>query len=87
MSNNLTAALRTPRDMDLYLELHSADQIIADIKTQLSLNAFGTAPAEEGEIIGELVTACGGVPYLATCIYETLKRAGLTIVRKKDKAK
>jgi len=81
--SDISNALRTPRDMDEYLELRTSAQIISDFKRELALNSFGTVPVspDENEAISLLVEACGGVPYLATCIYETLKRSNLTIVR------
>jgi len=80
--SDISAAMRTPRDMDEYLELRSSAQIIADFKRELALNSFGAdVPSDETEAVCLLVEAFGGVPYLATCVYETLKRANLTIVR------
>lgn len=40
------------------------------------------AALEESEIIDRLLSACHGVPYLATCIHETIAKAGLKIVEK-----
>lgn len=81
--SKISAAIRSPRDMDEFLELHSAQEIIDAIKHEISLNAFGSEmPAAEDEIIGALLNVCGGVPFLATCIYETVEKAELRLVTK-----
>ena len=34
----------------------------------------------DDEMFARLISACRGVPHLATCMYETLKSAGLRVV-------
>jgi hypothetical protein len=83
--SDLINALRSPRDMDEYLEARSAPELIAEIQKELRavrVPAIATTwHAEDTEAITVLANACANVPYLATCIYETITRAGLKLVK------
>ena len=39
-------------------------------------------PKSGDEALQRLLNACGGVPYLATCVNETIAKAGLRLVLK-----
>jgi hypothetical protein len=83
MPSDLANALRGPRHMDEYLEAKTGLQIIGEIARELQL-ARETPPTEvrsDDEELAALVEHCGNVPYLATCIYETITKAGLKLVK------
>jgi hypothetical protein len=82
-ATELTDALRSPVAMDGYLEVTTAKEIIADINRAMQA-VRETPPTEvrsDDEALADLVSYCGSVPYLATCIYETITRAGLKLVK------
>jgi hypothetical protein len=78
--SNLAKAMLYPGTMDRYLEIHSAAEIIADIKSEFQTDRPVIHP-EDNEALSLLADSCANVPYLATCIYETITRAGLKLVK------
>jgi hypothetical protein len=83
MTTDLISALRSTRDMDEYLEANTAEAIIANIAKELQVARETplTEVRSDDEVLAVLVEHCGNVPYLATCIYETVTKAGLKLVK------